>query len=178
MMTTLQETAGLLLSHVRWRGASQPVSFTRSLSGASNVLVALPPNRADETAARPVLRLLQERVGEERMTIVVLHQAVETTRMFPRARYLQMFAPELTGLRIPRQHVIESVKRGQFDLAVDLCLDFVLPPAYIVRASGARVRIGIPKRGADLFYNFLVHPGPSQSRAGTYERVVHSLEMF
>lgn len=178
MMTAIQERGGLLYARLRWRSAPGPVSFPRMLTGAGGVLVALPPEPADEAAAQPVLQFLRDRVGEQRMTIVVLHQAVTTARLLPHAHYVQLFPPSLNSLRIPRAGVIAKAIEPRHILAVDLCLDFLLPPAYIVRASDARVRIGFPKRGADVFYNFVVQTDPSHGRTGMYERLVQCLEMF
>lgn len=178
MITSIQERGGLLYARLRWRSAPGPVSFPRMLTGGGNVLVALPPEAADEMAAQPVLQLLRDRVGEERMTIAVLHQAVTTARMLPDARYVQLFPPALNSLRIPRAAVIGKAREPHHTLAVDLCLDFLLPPAYIVRASDARVRIGFAKRGADVFYNFVVQTDPSHGRTGMYERLAQCLEMF
>lgn len=178
MIRAIQERGGLLSARLRWRTAPEPVSFPRMLTEAGNVLVALPPGAADETAAQPVLRLLRDRVGEQRMTIAVLHQAVTTARLLPHARFVHLFPTSLNSLRIPRAEVVGKAREPHHTLAVDLCLDFRLPPAYIVRASDARVRIGFAKRGDTLFYNFIVQTDPSHGSTEMYERLAQCLEMF
>jgi ADP-heptose:LPS heptosyltransferase len=178
MIQPLQERAGLAVARFRYRGAPPVVSFGRSFSEATNVLVALPDNRADEAAAQGVLRMLRDRVGEAHLTVVASHQAVETARLLPHAGYIPLFDRDVNALRLPRPQVLRKLEARRYDLAVDLCLDFVLPPAYIVRASGARVRVGFAKRGAGVFYNLLVHADPAQGRAARYDRLAECLAMF
>lgn len=178
MIRPLQERAGLALTRFRYRRAPSVVSFTRSLSAATNILVALPDNRADEIAAQGVLRMLRDRVGEKRLTVAASHQAVDTARLLPHAGYIPLFDRDVNALRIPRPHALRKLEAQRYDLAVDLCLDFVLPPAYIVLASEARVRVGFAKRGAAVFYNFIVHSDPAHGRDARYERLAQCLEMF
>jgi hypothetical protein len=69
------------------------------------------------------------------------------------------------------------VKDRQYDVAVDLNLDFLLPSGYICKASTARIRVGFARPGADLFYNFQVKFEAS-STAAMYDRLASCLKMF
>ena len=80
MIRPLQERAGLAVARFRYRGTPPVVSFGRSFSEATNVLVALPDNRADEAAAQGVLRMLRERGGVRRKASLPVKMRSEEVR--------------------------------------------------------------------------------------------------
>jgi len=79
---------------------------------------------------------------------------------------------------LPPKKVIAQVAQRQYQLAVDLNLDNILPSGYICKASGARVRVGFASRYADVFYNFQVRLDPSSPRGHAYDRLMECLRMF
>lgn len=179
MFESTRTSIGLRIARWRFRKIKDPViSFTSALSEAGSVLVAMPFGEADTGPMIPIIRLLQDRVGEENITVVTSDHAVEIVRLLPRGQFIQVLDSELSPFYLPRPLLVERVTRKPFDIAIDLSLDLVLPPAYIVRASNARVRVGFTKRLADVFYNLQIQPDTTLSRKLIYDRMVKCLEMF
>lgn len=154
------------------------VSFTSAVSGARQVLIIMPLGPGEFLPTVMVIDMLKRRFREENLTIVTGDRGLEVMRMLPRTQFIHLLKHEVSYFFLPRADVIERLRKRQYDLAIDLNLDLVLPSAYICRASAARVRIGFNRKHADAFYNFQIQPDPTLSKRLIYDRLVQCLDMF
>ncbi len=128
--------------------------------------------------AVPVLDFLTQRFPQENITIVTAEQDYQTMRMLPHTTLMRMLVSEVNPLLLPRKDIVQRVLGREYDLAIDLNLDLVLPSAYICRASKARVRIGFARKHADFFYNLAINVDPAHDRKQVYDILVRCLQMF
>jgi ADP-heptose:LPS heptosyltransferase len=179
MLAGLRRATGLQVSHFRFRKSREKViSFTRSFSDARDVLVVMPLDRGQLLNTVFVIDLLRKKFREENVTFVTHENNQELIRMMPRSQFISLLASEMTLFYLPRNEVLRRVQRKSYDLAIDLNLDFLLPSAYICKASGARVRIGLTRKHGDVFFNFQVHPDPQLASQSVYDRLAACLQMF
>jgi ADP-heptose:LPS heptosyltransferase len=179
MLAGLRRATGLQVSRFRFRKSREKViSFTRSFSDARDVLVVMPLDRRQLLNTVFVIDLLRKKFREENVTFITHENNQELMRMMPRSQFISLLASETTLFYLPRNEVLRRVQRKSYDLAIDLNLDFLLPSAYICKASGARVRIGLVRNRGDVFFNFQVHPDPQMASQSVYDRLAACLQMF
>jgi len=179
MLTGVRRSIGLRLSRFRFRHSQNPVlSFTRAFSEAHEVLVVMPLDRSQLLNSVLMIELLKKSFKEENLTFVTGENDQELRRMMPRSQFINLFDSDITPLFLPRPVLLQKVQRKSYDLSLDLNLDFLLPSAYICKASNARVRIGIAREGADVFFNFQMRPGTGVAVRDAYDRLAACLQQF
>jgi len=163
----------------RWRFRKHPdaiTSFTNSLSSGQHVLVIL-PLAPSAPSAGSILELFRTRYGEQRLTLVAHAADKHVGTLFPHSTVISIGDSDVTRLFHPSADVLKRVLARQYDVAIDLNLDFLLPSGYICKASHARIRVGFMRPGAELFYNFEIRVEGPQSEA-LYDRLAACLKMF
>ncbi|MCK5573254.1 MAG: hypothetical protein KAJ12_10855, partial [Bacteroidetes bacterium] len=98
--------------------------------------------------------------------------------LLPRSTVLRMVKDDIGFFFLPKKPFLDRLTIHDFDLAIDLNLDLVLPSGYICKESKARVRVGFSRHQSDVFYNFAIQPNPVLNRQEIYERLVQCLQMF
>jgi ADP-heptose:LPS heptosyltransferase len=179
MLEELRRNIGYLIARLHFGAADgDPVSFTRSVSDARHALLVLPFEPLDLAVIAPVLDTLRQKFHDRHITVVTTMHSVELMRSLPQGRFVRIDQAEITPFFLPRAKMLQRMPRPDYDLAIDLNLDFKLPSGYICRASKARVRIGFAGSQSDVFYNFQVQTTPVPGRRQLYERFAACLEMF
>ena len=179
MLERSRRFLGYSIARFRLRSQRDKVlSFPHALASAGRVLLVLPEKPWEFTEAATVLRPLLGRFTASHITIVSFPAQDSPGRLVPRSHVLSVTADDLTLFYLPRQKIIDAIRREKFDLAVDLNLDFMLASAYICKVSDAKVRVGSARRNADLFFNFQVRVDPVSPPGQSYKRFVRCLQMF
>ncbi len=170
---------GLQLSRFRFRQSREKIiSFTGAFTSAKDVLIVMPLDRSQLLNTVFVIDLLRRTFREENLTFVTGEKNQELRRMMPRSQFISYRDPGHTTLFLPPPEVLARVRKKSYDAALDLNLDFLLPSAYICKASDARVRIGFARKGADLFFNFQVQKAAARQGKDAYDRLAECLQKF
>jgi ADP-heptose:LPS heptosyltransferase len=179
MFEPFRQSLGLRVARYTLRkDRDEVVSFSTALADAHALLVVLPMSETRMIPTHSIIERLKKRFDESAITIVSHDHAVETMRMLPRAHFIRILEDDLNTIFLPRKTLIDRIHERQYDAAIDLSLDLVLPSAYIVKKSEARIRIGFNRESAELFYNFLIHSNPNLDPKLIYNRLAECLEMF
>jgi hypothetical protein len=179
MIEQLQLSAGHLVSRYHFRKTTdRVVSFSGTLSASKSVMVVLPFGDNDPQSFRSITDLLIERFDGQYITVISSDHAVDMMRLLPRSTIIHYRTDELNMFRLPRKELHERIVSRSIDLAIDLNLDFLLPPAYICKASGAAIRVGFQRKYAEHYFNFLVRPDLTLARKLIYGRLAHFLRRF
>ncbi len=179
MLEGTRQSIGHRISRFRFRKSQEKIlSFTRSFSDAREVLVVMPFDRSQLLNTVFVIDLLRKSFREENLTFVSGKGNQELRRMMPRSQFVPLEASDVTTFFLPRTPFLERLSKHSFDLAIDLNLDFLLPSAYICKASNARVRIGRRKKGADLYFNFQIQTEAALGGKEAYDRFAACLQKF
>jgi ADP-heptose:LPS heptosyltransferase len=176
---SLRRYIGLQVTRFHFRKSADPViSFAAALTEAKRVLLVMPMGETRMIPTHTVVDLVKKKFDERNITVLARDHAVETMRLLPRGQFIHILKEEISPLFIPRKQLINRIKERSYDVAIDLSLDLVLPSAYIVRESEARVRIGFSRQYADIFYNFQIHSNPDLDPKLIYNRLAECLAMF
>jgi hypothetical protein len=179
MLEPLRRFIGMRIAQFRFRKSRERViSFTHLLPSAGTVLVILPLSPEEAGDHANVLSLFRTHFPPENLTVLTPAPRERIERLLPRSRVIAIAPDESSLFYIPRQVVLDRVHARQYDIAVDLNLDFMLPSAYICRESNARVRVGRTGPHADTFFNFQVRLDQSAQKGDAYGRLVQCLQMF
>jgi len=177
MLDAFRRSIGYRLARWHFRKQRESVmSFTGSLASGHRVLLILPLTPSGHPT-RHLLELFRTRYGEEKLTLVADPLDNGVGSLFPHSEIIRITPLEVTRFFHPSAAVLKRVKAREYGAAIDLNLDFLLPSAYICKASRARVRVGFTRPGADLFYNFQIKVEGANGSA-LYDRLAACLKMF
>jgi ADP-heptose:LPS heptosyltransferase len=179
MLERPRTSLGMVGARFHFRRSREGIlSFVDTLSSASSILLIMPLDGSPLYPVAPVLTMLRRRKSDEQITVVVASHSTEAFGALDRSPFIRILPGEINLFFLPRRDVLSRIQCKQYDLAIDLNLDFHLPSGYICRESKARIRVGFSGRHSDLFYNFQVQTSYAESRTLRYERFAHCLEMF
>jgi ADP-heptose:LPS heptosyltransferase len=177
MLESLRRSLGLWMSGLHFRKSPVGViSFADTMSAGQRALVILPLTPTTQSPAS-VIELVRARFPDGHLTIVAEEHDTGAAMLLPRSTIVRMSPTAVDWLFRPSQMLLREITRHNYDIAIDLNLDSLLPSAYICRKSNARVRIGFARQGADVFYNFQMQPDASKQGA-LYNRLAECLKMF
>jgi hypothetical protein len=128
--------------------------------------------------ASDVLSQACRRVPDIHLTIV--HSSTRETSLaaFTKSEVIRVQPDDLNKFFLPTQRLLHQIIKRQYDVAINLNLDFVLHTAYICKASRARVRVGCPHTAADVFYNVLFKVKMDQPAQSRYQQFGAFVKMF
>lgn len=152
--------------------------LTDFITQSRSILIVLPVDYEDAQAAGNAFRTLRDKFENKEITIVA--EGIRSTSLseFPRSKVIRMSASHINKFFLPRQNFIDRLRETNYDLTIDLNLDFVLYTAYICKATDAKYRIGLADRAADTFYNVQLNFNKSQPASYIYQQFVQYLKMF
>lgn len=177
MFESARRSIGLHLARFTFRSApDQAMTFTGALTAGKRVLLVLPLVPTHHSTAA-IIELVRSRYGDDHITVVADALDNGITALMPHSEILRISAQQVTRFFHPPAALLQRITGKPFDIAIDLNLDFLLPSGYICKASGARVRVGFTRPGADTFYNLQVQTGATRG-PGVYERLASCLKMF
>jgi hypothetical protein len=172
------KTGHLAAQYQLRRSKDRIVDFSSTVTSAKTVMIVLPFGDNDPHSFRSITDLLIERFEGQYITVVSSDHAVDMMRLLPRSTIIHYRPDELNMFHLPRKQLGERIVNRSIDLAIDLNLDFLLPPAYICKASGAKIRVGFHRQYAEHYFNFLVRPDLTLARKLIYSRLAHFLKKF
>lgn len=176
---TLRLWVGDRLARISMRPMQDDViAFTDSVTSARSVLVIMPLDQGRTPPPHPVLEYLHRTYAEGSITVITHEADLGLTRRLPRSTVIRIVPSDITPFFLPRKEFLQRVMVKPFDLALDLNLDFLLPSAYICKASRARVRVGFVREHSEGYYNFTINANPTLRRDEVYGRLTRYLQMF
>jgi hypothetical protein len=173
------KSIGLQIARYQFRKEHDTIQpLTNFFSDARNVLIILPVGYDEANLAGEALEAQRNKLGD--IHLVVVHSSTRHTSLavFPKSEIVRLDPPDIDRFFLPRPSVIQRLPKYQYDVAMDLNLDFVLHSAYICKASHARVRVGFSHPNADLFYNVQLQFGEPRTPQAMYDKFVNCLSMF
>ena len=179
MLENLRSAIGITIAQLRHRRAPDSViSFTSSVSSARSALIIMPLREQVLLPTTAIIELLRRKFPEENLTLVTREHDLSLPALLPRSTVIRLVQDDISFFFLPRNTFLDQLTKREFDLAIDLNLDLVLPSGYICRESKARVRVGFIRHRADTFYNFAIQLNAGLNRQEIYERLASCLQMF
>ncbi|PIU45231.1 MAG: hypothetical protein COS95_04820 [Ignavibacteriales bacterium CG07_land_8_20_14_0_80_59_12] len=177
MLEQVRLSIGLQYARLRFRSNHDTARLmTRFFTSARRILVVLPFNDEDLLHARDIVGWFVRQFGTD-STVLLTPQnfVVREIRETPRVIHLRKDA--CSAFLIPKRPIIEEVKAGGFDVAIDLNRNLVLPVVFLLKAAGVPFRVGfdIPRIGD--FYNVLIRVSQTEL-SGRYASFYNHLLMF
>jgi ADP-heptose:LPS heptosyltransferase len=147
------------------------------MTAGNHALLILP---LTPSAASPasVIDLVRKHFPDNRITIVTDEHDSVVGALLPRSEIIRLGRANISRFSLPARDIVRAVKARRYDVAIDLNIDFLLPSAYICKASNARVRLGFARTGAEAFFNFMMQPDSVRGATQLYERFAAVVQMF
>ncbi len=169
---------GLLFARIQFRNEVDHVQdLTEFYHGAKNILVTLPVGYDDAILAGNALRKMRDRSDKRNFTII--HASTRTTSLadFQRCEVVRIDPGDINRFSLPTRQLLQRALQKDYDVAIDMNLDFVLHTAYICKASRAKVRVGFARPASDIFFNVQLNMHRTTPQA-LYEGYASCLAMF
>jgi hypothetical protein len=159
---------GLQVAKFQFRNDFDQVQpMTKFLRGAQNVLIIMPVGYEYAVIAKEI-------------HITVVHNSTRETALanFPRCVVVRLDPPDVNKFSLPTKVALQRILTREYDVAIDLNLDFVLHTAYICKASRAKVRVGFTSPVSDVFFNISINLNKQRTPQVVYEKFAECLAMF
>lgn len=156
-----------------------PQHLTNFFTGAKNVLVTMP--RGYDNAVHAGNALYKYRDALSHVHLTIIHTGTRETNLtsFLHSRIIRITPADVNRFMLPKRALMQQIFSREYDVALDLNLDFVLHSAYICKASRAKVRVGLHRSPlADLFFNVRVDLAERRAPQSMYEQFAACLMMF
>jgi ADP-heptose:LPS heptosyltransferase len=170
---------GLQFAKFQFRNDFDTVQpLTQFFRGAESVIITLPVGYDQAIIASNALRSFREKMQDIHITVV--HSSTRETALasFPRCEVVRLDPTDINRLSLPTKSMLQRIITHEFDVAVDLNLDFVLHTAYICKASRAKARVGFASPVADMFFNIVLNFNKQRTPQALYESFADCLAMF
>jgi hypothetical protein len=157
----------------------RPQELTKFFTGARNILVTMPRGYDNAVLAGNALHRYRDALKDVHLTIIHTGTRETTLSSFLHSQIIRITPADVNRFSLPRRALLSRIYTREFDVALDLNLDFVLHSAYICKASRARVRVGLHQSPlAELFFNVRVDLAERRAPQSTYEQFAACLMMF
>jgi len=156
----------------------QAQPLTDFFRGARNVLITMPVGYEEALIAGNALRSFKERMSKIHLTVV--HNSTRETALanFPKCEVARLDPQDINKFSLPTKTALQRILTKEFDVAIDLNLDFVLHTAYICKASRSKVRVGFASPVSDVFFNIILNLNKQRTPKAIYEKFAECLSMF
>lgn len=179
MLVQFRKNVGLWYARLHFgRRNDQIMQFTKALSRARRALVCIPESATDQHIIDEVFEFLTRKFSLDNVLIVSSEQCSETLPKQHGFTLLTYSEQDVNKWFLPRSELLRKVKKGTFDVALDLNRDFALTSAFLCRESQAPLRVSFTKMHADHFYNFQVQTREQTTTALAYKNFLDCLRMF
>jgi ADP-heptose:LPS heptosyltransferase len=178
MLERLRKRIGLFYARVHFREPDKVLTFTDAVKRARSVMVILPSERTHSELLRPLMQFIQSRFWGGNLTIIVPEEARPVERQLPRCDVIHLRQDDIGSFALPKKSIIHRIQQNEYDLVLDLNLEFFLPAAYLCKASRSRLRVGFATEYADTFFNFQIKTDATRNVKKVYERFAACLRMF
>ena len=152
--------------------------LTEFLSNARSVLVILPVGYEHAIIAGDALRRVCKKLKGLQITVINNSTRETSLSEIAKCEIVRMNPADVNPFSLPKKPLMQRVFSREYDVAIDLNLDFVLHCAYICKASRAKVRVGSAHPVADLFYNVQLKLNAPVSPQEFYRKFADCMAMF
>lgn len=179
MLERIYAYLGFQFAKLQFRGdidVVQPLS--EFFTGARNVLISLPVGYDEAAIAGNALRVYRERLNHLHLTVINNSTRATSLIDFARCEVVRVDSADINKFSLPTHNLLKRILTREYDVALDMNLDFVLHTAYICKASHAKVRVGFTHAAADLFYNVQFRVDRRSPPQAVFEKFAMCLSMF
>lgn len=172
--------AGLQVARFQFRNEVDKVQMmTDFMTGAKNALITLPVGYEEAIIASDAIRATRSKFHHVHLTVINNGTRMTSLVDFPHCEVIRLDPTDLNRFFLPTRPLLQRILQKEFDVAIDLNLDFVLHTAYICKAARARVRMGFAHHPySDLFFNVLLNVNTDRTPKAIYEKFAACLSMF
>jgi len=128
--------------------SKKEVSF--SMRNIKKILIIRIDGIGDLVLSTPALRAIREEFPQANITLVLNSNAQDLFKGIPWIDRIIVYRNLIQMAKILRQE--------NFDLAIDLLMDYLLKSAFLVFLSSARYKLGYNIQGRGVFFNIRIEP--------------------
>jgi ADP-heptose:LPS heptosyltransferase len=109
--------------------------------------------------------------------VVIRNDQLFALAYAPQLKTITYSVRDINKWFVPRRELLQRMESNNFDVAMDLNLNFSLTSAFLCKASNAPLRISFVKKNSDQFYNFQVKTKGNNNKY-SYRSLLKCLDMF
>jgi hypothetical protein len=178
MFERLRARVGLWYAKFHFREPDRVQSFTDAVKRARNAMVIMPSHPAHSAMSRPLMQFIQNRFRGKNLTVIVPEESQPVIQQLPNCDVIHLRRDDIGSFALPKRGIVHRIQRNEYDMVLDLNLEFYLAAAYLCKASQSRLRVGFATEYADTFYNLQIRTDATRNIKTVYERFAACLGMF
>lgn len=178
MFGQLRERIGLWYARIHFREPDKVQTFTDAVKRARSAMVVMPLGRAHSELSRPLLQFVQNRFHGGNLTVIVPEESRPVVQYLQRCDVIHLHNDDIGSFALPKKKIVRRIQQNEYDLVLDLNLEFSLAAAFLCKASRSRLRVGFATEYADTFFNLQIKTDATRNVKTIYERVAACLGMF
>ncbi|MGD0339807.1 MAG: hypothetical protein ABSB78_13585 [Bacteroidota bacterium] len=178
MFERVRKRIGLFYAKIHFHEPDTVQTFTDAVKRARSALIIMPFQQIHSEMSWPLLQFVQNRFRGSNLTVIVPDEARPVVRQLPRCEVIHLHHNDIGSFSLPKRGIIHRIQRNEYDLVLDLNLEFSLAAAYLCKASRSRLRVGFATEYADTFFNLQIKTDGARNVKTTYERLAACLGMF
>jgi hypothetical protein len=163
----------------RFKSMDSMVDIFSTLLQARCILICLPDKLEDFGVARKFIPGIIENFVDAKITFLLKYNYINLLDRVERNRVeLLTLKPEnISTFGLPDRQVVNTVKKINFQVAIDLNHEFNLVSAYLCFTSRAPLRICLLNEDRDPFYNFQIQVNPQAQLDQKYEKLIKYISL-
>lgn len=179
MLNAVRRKLGVLYTKIHYKHERDAITdFTRAISNARTALVLLPDDYREFQFARSIVPSFQKKFKGNHLTVLVPEHLKDPLRDVYLCEIVRIREEDINLFFLPKYRLRRHIQERHYDVAVDLNIQLHLPSAFLCRESHSKVRVGITKELADIFYNFQLRTDTTGSAKAVYDHLFNCLAMF
>lgn len=179
MLEALRHRVGVSYAQLHFRNNGERImNFTNALSRAKKALIIFPEILIDRDTVISIFHYLLKKFTPNNTTLIIRDDQLFSLNTLPSLKTITYSKTDLNSWFLPRHRLVHKIRKTNFDVALDLNIDFSLPSAFLCKKSNAPIRISFEKKNGDRFYNFQIRTKEENDSLNKYKSLLKCLDMF
>jgi len=177
VLTTLAELC--LRLRARFNAIDTIVDVFSTMQRAKQVLIFLPDKLEDFGIVRVFIADIRDAFPNAKITFVLRYNYITLLDRNIRDTIstLALRPEHITRFGFPTKQVIATIKKFNFEIALDLNHEFNLLSAHLCFISGAPLRICLSDKKRDPFFNFQVQANKNMKLENIYKNFIRYITL-
>ena len=168
-------TASFLKFSAKIKKSTEIVDFASTLVSAKSVLIIMPDNLEHFGIARNFIPEIKNNFSDAKI-IFLTRENYHSLLEINHPHGIIFVTPEdINQLGLPKKKLQNRILATDFDIIIDLNLDFHLPSTFLCQISAAPVKICLDEQNREPFYNFSFRMNAQKNLAEKYQGLLKYL---
>ena len=151
------------------------VDFYAALTKARSMLIFMPENNDHFGAAKVLLKKIKTQLPGKTVVICTNHKEINLDRNSQVDGIIFVTPDDVNFLGLPRKKLTQKIQATDFDMILDLNVDFQPVSSYLSQKSNAPIKVCLYNHHKEPFYNLAFRTDQEAATEVKYDRLIDFL---